>query len=56
MLPSGYLGTGTLSVVDTRGVELPSHSPGLRHANVTAITDAHLASLLMRGLLRRRLS
>ena len=38
----GVLGDGALSAVGSRDVEVRSHSPGLRHANVTAITGAHL--------------
>ena len=49
MLPSGCLGTGTLSAADTRGVELLSHSLGLRHANVIAITGIGPASQPSRG-------
>ena len=38
----GVLGDGALSAVGARDVEVRYHSPGLRHANVTAITGAHL--------------
>ena len=57
MLPSECLGTGTLSAVDTRGVELAFHSTGLRHANVTAITGAHFTldiSPRMNGVVKAR--
>jgi len=38
----GVLGKGAWSAVDTRNVEVGFHSPGLRHANVTAITGIGL--------------
>jgi hypothetical protein len=54
-LPSGVLGG---LAVDTRDVELGFHSPGLRYANVTEITGAHLRldiSPRMNGVVKARI-
>jgi hypothetical protein len=42
MSPSGCWETGALSAFDTRDVKSGFHSPGFRHANVTAITGVGL--------------
>ena len=50
----GVLGDGALSAVDGR---VGFHSPGLRHANVTAITGAHFTldiSPRMNGVVKAR--
>ena len=47
MLPSGWWGRGALSAVN---VDLQFHSPGLRHAGVTAITEVDAALRVLPSL------